>query len=307
MVLASTVGTPPGLAPFVSWLGRRLGRLLSIVVAYTLLAAVMLALGLLVLSPFLNQTGTVIAAAPEQLDRAQHWLDRLSNAPVPIDQAVTALGTSIGRAGGALLSLPLRLASAATELLIIVVMSVYLLLAAPGLRAFLLFLAGPEQRKPTDALLKDVTATMGGYVRGMAVDVFAVGALIYVGLLLLGVHYALALAVLAGIGAIVPIVGPILTAIPALAVALSDSPAKALFVLVLFVAVHQLEGAVLLPNLMDRQAAIPPLLVLFAVAAGAATGSVLGILLAIPLAGAARILVVRVAAPTVRRWTGAEP
>ena len=113
------------------------------------------------------------------------------------------------------------------------------------------------------------------------------------------------LAFIAGLGALIPIVGPILSALPALAIAYADSPIRALVVLVFYVVLHHVESELLLPNLVKQQANIPPLLVLFALVAAGATGSVLTVLIAIPLAGALRVLVLRVAAPAVRRWSGA--
>jgi predicted PurR-regulated permease PerM len=287
-------------------MSRRVSRALSVFLVYVLLVVVSIVIGLLVLPPLIRQTGTLIVAGPDFVLRAQHWLDRLGGTPVTIDQIAAASATGIGRASEALLSLPFRLASAVGEFVVVVVMSVYVLLASPRLREFLLSLVGPQYSESADAFLKELSATTGGYVRGAVLDVLVVTALIYVGLVILGVNYALALALLAGVGAIIPILGPTVSAIPALAVALGDSPVKALLVLALYVVVHQIEGAVIMPNLIERQSAIPPLLVLFAVAAGAATGSILGILLAIPLAGAGRVIVLRVLTPMVRSWTGAK-
>ncbi len=113
------------------------------------------------------------------------------------------------------------------------------------------------------------------------------------------------LALLAALGEFVPVVGPIAASVPAIVIALLDSPLKALLVLAFYAVVQLAESYLLLPNVMRTQSDIPPLLVLFALAAGGAIGGILGALVAIPLAGAIQVLVVRVLAPTVRRWTGA--
>jgi predicted PurR-regulated permease PerM len=293
------------LAPVVEWIHHKLPRVVSVLAVYLVLLTTVVAIGAVALLPLLNQAGTLLTAGPEQVDRARRWFDQRGPVPVTIDQLAGALGSSIDRFSEVLLSLPLRIASAATELLVIVVMSIYWLLAAPALRSFVLSLVAPNDRDRTDHILQELCSTMGGYVRGMVVDMLALTVLIYVGLLILGTRYALVLALIAGAGALVPIVGPVLSALPALAVAMADSPLRAALVLVLYVVVHHVESDVLLPNLMARQAAIPPLLVLFALAAGAATGNVLGVLLAIPLAGACRVITLRLLVPMVRGWTGA--
>jgi predicted PurR-regulated permease PerM len=113
------------------------------------------------------------------------------------------------------------------------------------------------------------------------------------------------LALLAGIGAIVPIVGPILATIPIVGIALLTSPTTALAALIFWVVLQQIETYAIMPNIMSKQADIPPLLVLLAVFAGGGIGGILGALIAIPLSGALRVFILRVIAPGIRRWTGA--
>jgi predicted PurR-regulated permease PerM len=128
----------------------------------------------------------------------------------------------------------------------------------------------------------------------------------YVGLVIIGVPFPLVLGVLAGLGELVPIAGPIFASIPAIGLALLDSPLKAGIVMVFYIAIQQLEGHILVPSIVGRQANIPPILAIFAILAGAALGGILGALIAIPIAGALRVLILRVVAPEIRRWTGAD-
>jgi len=102
------------------------------------------------------------------------------------------------------------------------------------------------------------------------------------------------------------VVGPIFAAIPAIAIALVDSPQQAIIVTIFFIALQQLESNLLVPFIMRQQADVPPLLSLFALLAGSALGGLLGAIIAIPLAGALRVLVVQVLAPAERAWSGAE-
>jgi len=149
--------------------------------------------------------------------------------------------------------------------------------------------------------------TMGGYVRATGINGVIIGAMTYVGLLVIGVEYTLVLAVLAGLGEFLPVVGPIFAAIPAIAIALIESPQQAIVVTIFYIALQQLESNLLVPFIMRQQADVPPLLSLFALLAGSALGGLLGAIVAIPLAGALRVLVVRVLAPAEREWSGAEP
>jgi putative heme transporter len=142
---------------------------------------------------------------------------------------------------------------------------------------------------------------MGGYVRGVAIDGAILAVLVYIGLIILDVRFALVLALIAFLGEIVPVAGPIIASIPAIAIALLDSPTKALAVAAFYLAIQQFESYVLLPNVMQNQAHIPPLLSIIALFAGGTVGNILGALIAIPLTGALRVLVLRAVAPAIRR------
>ena len=138
---------------------------------------------------------------------------------------------------------------------------------------------------------------MGGFVRSVFIDGVVIFIIAYVGLLLIDVDYALTLAVVAGIGEIIPVLGPILVTIPIVAVALLDSPTTALIALIFWIGVQQSETHVLSPNVIHSQTNIPPLLVIVAALVGSSIGGFLGALVAVPLSGALRVLVVRLVTP----------
>lgn len=134
---------------------------------------------------------------------------------------------------------------------------------------------------------------MGGFVRSVFIDGVVIFIIAYVGLLLIGVDYALTLAVLAGSAELIPVLGPILVTVPIVAVALLDSPTTAVIALIFWIGVQQFETHVLSPNVIHSQTDISPLLVIVAALVGSSVGGFLGALVAIPLSGALRVLVVR--------------
>lgn len=296
VVLATT------LEPLVARLERRMRRSFAVVLVFLVLLAVLVGAGWLIVPPIVEQARVVVEDAPGLVERAQGTLDRFG-----ADQAQIGdrLRSAVGGFGGVLASLPLRVVSAATELLLVVAMAVYWLIAAPALRRFALSLVPPARRAEASEVLREVGRTMGGYFRGAMLDGLIMGALVYVGLRLLGSDYALVLALLVVIGELVPIVGPIAASVPAIAVALLDSPAQALKVGIFYLVIQQIESNLVEPNIMSKQTEMPPLLVLFALLAGGAVAGILGAVVAIPLAGALRVLVIRVIAPAVRQWSGA--
>ena len=117
-----------------------------------------------------------------------------------------------------------------------------------------------------------------------------IGASSALGLYLLGVPYFYVLALIAGIGELIPIVGPLLSAIPAVAVAFSVSPATALGVAVFFFLQQQVENHVLVPQVMSRQVGISPVLVIMALLIGGSLLGLVGAILAVPTAAILQVL-----------------
>lgn len=177
---------------------------------------------------------------------------------------------------GPLVSLPLTLITYLTDIVLIISMSAYWLIAAPALRRFCLSLFPVPQRRRIDDIAADALGSIGGYVRGVAIDSLIIGAIVYAGLAVIGLEYALALAVFAGLTEAVPIVGPIVGALPAIGLALLESPTRALVVLGFFVVVQQVESNLLTPFVMRSQTDVPPILTLLALLVGASIGSARG-------------------------------
>jgi predicted PurR-regulated permease PerM len=174
----------------------------------------------------------------------------------------------------------------------------------PTLRAFFISLLPPEDTHQTRSVLEEIGQTMGGYLRGVLIEALLITVIVFLGLWLIGVQYPLALAALAGIGEFLPYVGPLMAAAPAVLLALLESPTQAVVVVGFYVVLQLVEGYVLFPIVVGNQSEIPPLLIILGLLAGGAVGGVLGALVAIPVAGALRIVVLRVIAPEIRRRTG---
>ena len=184
-------------------------------------------------------------------------------------------------------------------------LSAYWLIGAPSLRRFVLSLFPTHRRRAVGSILHDTGQAMGGYVRGTAINAAVMGVLAWVGLELIGVDYALALGVVTMLGEPIPVIGPILAAVPVVAVALLQSPATALLALLLYTVLPQFEAQVLMPTIMRRQTDVPQTFVLLAVIAGGAVVGMVGVLAAIPFAAGARVVVLQAVVPALRRWTGA--
>jgi len=141
-----------------------------------------------------------------------------------------------------------------------------------------------EHRLEGRKLLRDLDQTLSDYIVGQAIVAFTVGVLMYIGYSIIGLDYALALAVFAMFLIIVPFLGPLIGIIPAIFVALmSGEPLMAVKVLIVLLVVQQLEGNLVTPNIMGSRLNIHPLTIILLLLIAAALYGFVGILIAIPL------------------------
>jgi predicted PurR-regulated permease PerM len=129
---------------------------------------------------------------------------------------------------------------------------------------------------------------LGAYVRGQLFLGFVVGVVTFVGLYVLGVQYAVALAVLSGLFEMIPILGPWLSFIAAAIVVLATDPGKFWAVLILFVMIQQLENTFLVPKIQGDAVEMNPAIIMILIVVGGAVFGFLGVIVIVPLAAIAR-------------------
>jgi predicted PurR-regulated permease PerM len=180
------------------------------------------------------------------------------------------------------------------DLVLILVISIYMLLGMPRLAAAL------DRRFPpqpgSDALLVRMSKAVVSYVRGQLLVSLIIGTSVGVGMWVFGVtglvpganHYALLFGAWAAITELIPYLGPILGAVPPVLYALVAHPLSAIWVLILFLFIHQIEGHVVVPNVMGSALRLHPLLVIFGLLAGGEIYGFPGVLVALPFLAACR-------------------
>lgn len=304
-LLIVAIALAEGLEPIVAWLHRhKIGRSLAVVMVYVALGVVAVGLGWLVVPLLGDQMQELSKRAPELIDRAQQSLSRWDQ--MSDGKIAGAITDAVGGLAGNALRLPMLALGAMVDAAMVIFLSIYWLVGAPSLKRFTLSLIPNARRARADGIMKEMGDAMGGYVRGVAINAVIMGVLAWIGLTLIGVNYAVVLGVLTMLGEPIPYIGPIVVAIPVVGIALLQSTTKAILAFALFTALEQFEGHILTPNVMESQTDVPQTLVIFAIAAGAALGGLLGVLAALPLAAALRVFVLRVVAPTEREMVGAE-
>ncbi len=172
----------------------------------------------------------------------------------------------------------------------ILILTFYILVDSDHLRGSLLRLVPRERRKRADAASREVTEKVSAWLAGQLLVAGVIGTTSAIGLWALGVPFFYVLALISAIGELIPIVGPILSAIPALAVAGSVSHEKAIAVLVFFFVQQQLENHLLVPRIMSRQVGVSPVTVIVALLIGGSLAGIIGAILAVPTAAILQVV-----------------
>lgn len=188
----------------------------------------------------------------------------------------------------------------ASESVILFVLAFYWLTERDRIEAAGLRMLPLRHRERFVSIINEIESTLGAFVRGQTILCVTVGVLAFIALSLVGVRSAVVLAVFAGVAEAIPMIGPIIGALPAVLVALMESPEKAVLVAVAYLVIQQFEANILVPKVMERQVGLSPLVVLLALTSGNLLGGIGGALVAIPIAAALKILVQElIVAPSV--------
>jgi predicted PurR-regulated permease PerM len=292
------------LADPSDWLAHRLRsrRVLGILITYLIVFVVVVGGLLLLAVPFARQATELVAALPGRMADVQGSISELEAAlqahgiQLNLDSIRSqASGSVVGGADvvlGGLVGEAAAIGGALTDAILVLVISVYLLAGAPTIQQNTMRVVPPRYRGVHEFVRTSAARVMGGYLRGQLIMSLVIGVLAGVGTGLLSLPYFVVLGVLAGLFELVPMFGPVLSAVPAVIVALFQPWPTVLWVIVLFVVIQQFESNVLGPRVTGHAVGLHPLAALFALLVGFEVAGILGGLFAVPIAGVLWVLAV---------------
>lgn len=270
-VLASAMNIP------VTWLTKhKVPRLLAIAIAYGSVLLILAGLLALAIVPLSIDVAGFANTFPAYLERFTSLIEEFGFGSIDTGTLLTAIQQEV-------LHISTNLASALSGIVLAVVASIYIVSDWKRIHDVLARALGPERRTDVQKFFDRTDQTVGLWVRGQIMLSVLVGILVYVGLTLIDIPFALVLALLAGVLEIIPFMGPIIAAVPALIIAFNVSAFDALLVLALYIAIQQIEGEVLAPQIMKRAVSLHPIVIIFGILAGYHVAGIAGALLAIPL------------------------
>lgn len=273
------------LAPAVTLLGKiKIPRGISILITYIFMIGILGGVIALIVPTLVQQTTNFINALPSYLTN------------IGVDSSISGeiVKSTLGRFGevsGQILNITFSVFSDVISVITILVFTFYMLLTHNGRKGQINQLFGEEKGQKIGNVLTAVEEKLGKWAGGELILMLAVGTGVYLGLLLIGIPYALPLAVLAGLFEIIPTLGPIVSAVPAVLIGLGISPLAGIGAAAVGFLVQQLENYILVPKIMQKSAGVSPLLVLISITIGAKLMGIAGIIVAVPFVIILQVLI----------------
>jgi len=238
-------------------------------------------------------TPVVVSEFQGFADTVLHFVNRIfhlnfltPDAITQIRENILQLFQGIGQGAGAAFKFASRFVNATFSLVVVFVTSFYLALQGRTIEKIIKLVAPPKHESYFLGLWERAQKKIGRWFYGQVALSFTVGATVFFGLWLLGVNYPLLLGILAGILEIVPVVGPIISGLLAFAIAAQGGADLAIYTIILFVIIQQLENNILVPTVMRKSIGLNPVVVVFAIMIGGKLAGIWGVILAVPLTAA---------------------
>ena len=284
--------------PFANWFEkRRIPRALAVLIIYLLLGAFLGLIIFLLAPPIISDSINFVRELPARLDVIRQSYESFINLPerLGIGGDLTGIFADVesGLSGAAekVFKTAADVFGGFVALALILVLAFYLVTEKGNLKDLVSFAVPAEYEPHLAGYFSQISQKISSWVKGQLIVGLVMGVFVYIGLTILGVKYALAIALLAALLEFIPYVGPVLSAIPAVILGLTESPVKALMVVALFWILNRLENDLLIPKVMRRATGLNSVITLLSIVIGFKLGGILGIILAVPTVTAGGVFV----------------
>lgn len=295
MILVAT------FSPVIENWSKKIGRwpaVLSVVLMFIVAVGFLF---YLVVPPVISQASEFAQNLPFYIDKLTYVKDHFPT----LNNYLASFSSSLSDYTGGVVTFTVGIFGGIVTIIMSLVLFIYLLIDEKAMKIAVVSIFPITYREQLTEVLKKVGNQVGNWFRGQLTLASIVAVIYLIGLTIIGVPFAAMLAVLSGVLDFIPVIGPIIAGTVAAFIALSDSPIKALIVIILYVAVQQLENTFLVPKIMQRAVGLSPVIIIAALLIGAKLMGVIGAVLAVPISASISVLIQEW--PTIKRaWERSE-
>jgi len=283
LILASLV------TPFVEFMQKkRIPRGASLILIYLIFFAILSFIVYSIIPPIINEVNDFIKDSPAYFDKILP--NTLNNEEIGAENIFNNIKNGLGifdsnikTAAGGVFATVGSLFGGFLSFILILVITFYMVVEDNAMKKVVWSIVPVKHQPYVIQLLSRMQKKVGGWLRGQLILSLIIFIVTYLGLLFLGVKYALVLALIAGLTEFVLYIGPVIAAIPALVIAFFQSPVLALFVLIFYYILNMIETHILVPKIMQKAVGLNPVIVIVVLIVGFKIGGILGGVLAIPI------------------------
>ncbi len=277
---------------FLQW---RIPRSVSVVAVYILALAFVVLIGFLVTPPVIQQfqqvTNNDFLASEISNKIGPNSFLRDFNLTEILSKNVQSLANQFNVLSENFFSKTLGVFNGFIEIVTVLVVSFYLLAEKNGMKNFVYTLAPKESQPKILHIVTRIQKKIGLWMIGQIIVSAVIFAITFIALTVLGIKYALVLAILSGFFELIPYIGPFVAAIPAIFFAFLQSPTLAVVVMIMYIVLSKIEGYVLVPKIMQKTVGVSPLVILLAILIGFKLAGIFGILLAVPVVAVIQVII----------------
>ncbi len=284
------------LDPWVDWMQKRkIPRGLGIVLIYFILLIIIGSTLYLIIPPIVSQVKELSENFPHYLEKIISGFSALkeyTNQQGILNSLKDNLGifsANLERAASGIFSTVSGIFGNIFSFFLVLVITFYMVVEENAMKKIVWSIAPSEYQPYIMQLVNRMQGKIGLWLRGQLILSLIIFILTFLGLTILGVNYALVLALIAGLTEFIPYLGPILASIPAIFLAFTQSPMLALFVLILYYIIQLVENNIIVPKLMQKVVGLNPIISIMVLLVGFKVAGIVGAILAIPVATAANV------------------
>ena len=281
LILFIVVILVAGLRPTVNKWAKKIGRTFSVLILLVILLSILAVFIYIIVPPMVDQIRQLASNFPEYIRRFAAFRSQ-----VPYVEKITnTIAQSLGGYAGNFVSFATSVFGGLVTFLLVVVLTIYVLIDDHVFTGAIKSLVPANKRDEVIELVNKLSDKIGDWLRGQLLLCLIMGTLVFAGLSIIRVPYALTLGVLAGLLEMIPIIGPVTVCTLSALVALSIHPITAVIVIVFYIVLHQLEDNLVVPKVMQRVIGLPPAILIISMLVGARLMGLVGTALALPVAG----------------------
>ncbi len=299
LVILTSIVLASALEPAVKWfLKYKFPRVLALLTVYIIVIGSFVGLFYAFVPPLLDETAQFVSVAPKYIESFKLWnplnvgnteaVGKISEA-FSIQEIISNIRDTVAGASGGFFQAVSSIFGGAFSFILIIVLSFYFAVQETGIDDFLKIITPLKHQKYVISLWKRSQIKIGLWMQGQLLLGVILAVLVFLGLTILSIPYALLLALVAGMFELIPIFGPILSAVPAVLLGFlmdGGGVTTGIMVTLFYVIIQQFENHLIYPLVVRKVVGVPPILVILALIIGIKLAGFLGVILAVPAAAA---------------------